>query len=178
MDTSLLLWINGLPHADWIHAAVLVVSLFGKSSVMMGAAFTVGAIGWLLKIEDLRNKALFFGLCVLLTSAAVILLKDAIHRPRPILAFSHLRMVGHAYGGSLPSGHAAVFAAWASFMVLFLKRSKWLWAGIAFLGGVVRIYQGAHYPSDVLAGWAVGFCVVWIVYRASLKVKKNRDKVY
>jgi putative flippase GtrA len=28
--------------------------------------------------------------------------------------------------------------------------------GLALLVGIGRIYEGAHYPSDVLAGWALG----------------------
>ena len=31
-----------------------------------------------------------------------------------------------------------------------------LWVAIALLVGLDRIFVGAHYPSDVVAGWLVG----------------------
>lgn len=172
MDTTLLLWINGFPHPDLLNEAVLFLGLFGQSKVMMAAAFLLALAGWGLKKKDAWKTALFFGLCIFVSSVFVLFLKDLIHRPRPLLMFSHLRLVGHAYGGSMPSGHATTFAAWAAFMIFFLKRSKFLWVFIAFLGGVARVYQGAHYPSDVLAGWGLGLSTVWLIYRASLRVKK------
>ncbi|MBI3315647.1 MAG: phosphatase PAP2 family protein [Candidatus Omnitrophica bacterium] len=173
MDTSLLLWINGLPHPDFLNEAVLFLGLFGKSKVLMATAFLLALVGWGLRKKEVWKTALFFGLCIFVVSALVLVLKDLIHRPRPILMFSHLRLIGHAYGGSMPSGHAATFAAWAAFMILFLKRSKFLWVFIAFLGGLARVYQGAHYPSDVLVGWGLGLSTVWLIYRTSLRVKKE-----
>jgi hypothetical protein len=66
----------------------------------------------------------------------------------------------------LPSGHAqnsAVFAL--SSAPLF--RAPWgLVFAIAFplLVGLSRIYLGAHFPTDVLAGWAIGAVIVALDY--------------
>ena len=89
--------------------------------------------------------------------------KQAVARPRPshsLVAKSHF----HSYG--FPSGHAlAAVAFYGMFLVLWHRRGGrrgWQW-GITgglllliLLIGVSRIYLGAHWPSDVLGGYALG----------------------
>ena len=58
-------------------------------------------------------------------------------------------------------------AALSTSVVLLLWPSRWRWPalalGTAWSGtmGVARVYLGAHYPSDVLAGWLGS--VSWVV---------------
>jgi undecaprenyl-diphosphatase len=72
---------------------------------------------------------------------------------------------------SFPSGHALVStAAYAALGAIGanllrdrrLKIYVMTLAALVPIGvGLSRVYLGVHYPSDVLAGWAVGF--VWAV---------------
>jgi undecaprenyl-diphosphatase len=86
-----------------------------------------------------------------------VALKPLIARPRPSLALDGVRaLVGRKSSWSMPSNHAANTAAAA---VLIARRwPRWMWpAALAtLLVGYSRVYVGAHYPSDVLAGWAIG----------------------
>ncbi len=66
-------------------------------------------------------------------------------------------------GFSFPSGHSAMAAAcYASIAREAKKRWMWILAVIIpLLIGLSRFAVGVHYPTDVLAGWAVGllaFC--------------------
>jgi len=101
------------------------------------------------------------------TGLLVGLFKLLFDRSRPPAS---LQLVPEA-GQGFPSGHAmAAFTVGAAVCyAVFLRepgsrlgswrakaRAAVLWAALVLLVGAGRVYTGAHYPSDVLAGWALG----------------------
>ncbi|MBY8885392.1 phosphatase PAP2 family protein [Streptomyces sp. PTM05] len=67
---------------------------------------------------------------------------------------------------SFPSGHAASAAAFAFGVALEEPRWGVLIAPVAASVAFSRVYTGVHYPSDVLAGAAVGVAAALVVRRA------------
>ncbi|KXP03144.1 bifunctional phosphatase PAP2/diacylglycerol kinase family protein [Tsukamurella pseudospumae] len=57
---------------------------------------------------------------------------------------------------SFPSGHSAAAAAFAIGVGLENRTAGYALAGLAGAVGLSRVATGAHYPGDVLAGFAVG----------------------
>ncbi|OHA58584.1 MAG: hypothetical protein A2571_02330 [Candidatus Vogelbacteria bacterium RIFOXYD1_FULL_44_32] len=121
--------------------------------------------------------AIFLG-----TSLAVslqYLLKVLIVRARPDSLGSLIEVTGYSF----PSGHAAVtttFFLLAGFCLSTLKPLKkyrgYIYGCAFFLAITIslsRVYLGAHWPSDIFAGFIIGLAVwqfiIWLFYRSKLK---------
>jgi len=116
-------------------------------------------------------SAAFVAIAVAGTGFVDALAKLAVGRPRPHLP----QPVAVADGYAFPSGHASGSLALAIAgvaLVWHLTRSKALTAiaaasGAAFalLVGVSRVALGVHYPSDVIAAYALaGACVLAVLF--------------
>jgi membrane-associated phospholipid phosphatase len=95
-------------------------------------------------------------------------IKHAVGRPRPFTDLPNVHLlVGQGASNSMPSAHAANWAAAAFIAFLYYRRSLWFMLPMAMVVGFSRIYNGVHYPSDVLAGFILGAgyaaCGVWTI---------------
>ncbi|MCL6670841.1 phosphatase PAP2 family protein [Streptomyces panaciradicis] len=78
-------------------------------------------------------------------------------RPRPPAEwFPHDEVEDRPDSSSFPSGHTAVAAAFAGAVVPAWPVAGALCAVPAALVAVERVWSGAHYPTDVAAGAAIG----------------------
>lgn len=101
-----------------------------------------------------------------LSGLVVLLLKNVIGRARPLnfealgdLSFHPL--VFDARFASFPSGHATITGAVAAVLFLLFPRWKYVVLPFAVWVASTRVFVGAHYPSDTVAGFGLGFgCAV------------------
>ena len=89
---------------------------------------------------------------------------------RPVEMLDAVHVVGPLLrSGSFPSGHAAAAIA-AGLSIAFygsFKPTGLLAIFVAFFIGISRIFVGAHFPKDVLAGMVCAF-VLFLIVRALL----------
>ncbi|MBJ7551393.1 phosphatase PAP2 family protein [Marinomonas ostreistagni] len=151
------------PH--WLPVIVRDITALGSNWVLLYIMVSLSAILWFSQQRLEATKIL------MMTVGGVVLsmgLKYVFERPRPDLV-PHLIEV---YSPSFPSGHASMS------MICFLGMAVVLSHGWAFararrifiliaivsavLVGVSRIMLGVHWPTDVIAGWAIG--ALWVLY--------------
>jgi diacylglycerol kinase family enzyme/membrane-associated phospholipid phosphatase len=126
-----------------------------------------GVLAWRRRVR----YALWVITVAVVTTVAWGVVKALVQRPRPSLYLGHPQ----ATGWSFPSGHSTEIAAlmgvavvltWQRVRRAVLRRLLLAtWVAAAVLVGFDRMLVGAHYPSDVLAGWSLG---AFIVFAAAL----------
>jgi membrane-associated phospholipid phosphatase len=120
-----------------------------------------------------RRRGVRIVVLVLVSTAFDLWLKSAVAEPRP---FDFDRSVGLAFEPTFgfPSNHAqnaVVFWGAAAALV----RGPWRVAAAALpplLIGLSRVYLGAHFPTDVIAGWAFGAAFVGLYYRFGERIER------
>lgn len=135
-------------------------------SVWFLTTLSVLVIAWLwFKAKD-KWGILFFIIAVGGSGALTWLLKQFYERGRP-----SINEEIDAIGFSFPSGHSLGSLVFYGFLIYLISRSSQnkalKWTAIVGLGilivliGTSRIYLGAHFPSDVVAGYIAG--TIWLI---------------
>ena len=131
-----------------------------------GGAFGIGLITLAVMGYLLLERRYGFLLLVIVSvyggSALALLFKTWFHRNRPQIV-PHLTDISTA---SFPSGHSMISSvAYLTLAALLARAAPDLVTKIYFLAvavvlialiGFSRVLLGVHYPTDVLAGWAMG----------------------
>ena len=116
-------------------------------------------------VSRLGRRNTFFGLgltaaCVWSADLIALGIKAATERARPFESIPGVdALIGVTVGNSLPSGHAATSFAGAVILTHLWPRAAPFAFFLAVAIAFSRVYVGVHYPSDVLAGAALGALV-------------------
>ena len=162
-----LVWSAGQRLDTWVfltfnmrHTRPLWLDRIMAGFTQIGNGFATLALAVILFLISERLLAYELLLGTLTLWLVVMFVKVIVHRSRPFILLKQARIVGYrARGRSFPSGHTSQTFFVATLMVQHFQPTVWiaiLLYSIALLVGITRMYVGAHYPRDVLAGAILG----------------------
>jgi undecaprenyl-diphosphatase len=130
-----------------------------------------------------KREAVFI-LLTSLSGVVIYVLKIAVNRPRPTADL--VTIIEHAQFQSFPSGHVTFYVVFFGFLTFLMYRLNWIRTGLRWSIGLIslalifsvpfsRVYLGAHWFTDVLAGFFVGqLCLIGLA-RWYVSGKKATD---
>ena len=157
MDTNLFWWINRFAtRTGWAHGFFTAYANYGI--VLFAALLIVTYLGARYH-GDLRALvgSVWAAAAALIALGIGQLIGGSIDRARPYEAMSGVHLlIDRTTDFSFPSDHATAVGAVAVGLLFTDKRWGTIGAVLAVTMALTRVYVGAHYPSDVLGGLALG----------------------
>ncbi len=155
-------WANSLALGGLLNSVLVNASLYGREY------FWIPVVAVLLIFGDRRTKLVATGLAGVFVAgiAAGEVAKVLVARPRPYTYVSpllnqYITRIPLDTDFSFPSGHALIVTIGAVYSLLTFRR-KWVAALLTVEAAVVcfsRLYTFEHFPTDVLAGVALGAAI-------------------
>ena len=183
MDGSIFRWINRLAdRTGWAHGIFKANASYGivVFALLLLAAYIDGR-----HHDDLRAVAasVWAGAATLIALGIGQIIGNAVNRARPYETMNGVHLlVDRTTDFSFPSDHATAVGAVAAGLLIANRRWGLAASVFALVMAFTRVYVGAHYPGDVVAGLALGavaaggagFVVVPLLTRLAARIDSSR----
>lgn len=164
LDQAFLPFISSVS-GTWMYAFFYKLTELGSTTILGIGALIVVVWLWIKKKDYLAMAVVSIGVAG--SDQLNRFIKGIVERDRP-----SINAAIDAVGYSFPSGHAMVSITCYGLAAYFIGKNikssflkntfKIVLGGLILLIGLSRIVLKAHYPTDVLAGFALGGCIVII----------------
>ena len=173
IESAILLWIQNNLRCGLLTPLMRAITTLGN-----GGAFWIALTVLLLIFRRTRRIGVYCAASMLLTLLVVNLcIKPLAARTRPYELIQGLEiLVSRPRDYSFPSGHSAnsLSCAWTLFR-LAPKKYGVPALVLAVLIALSRLYVGVHFPTDVLAGAAIGVLLSELTLRALRRALRAWD---
>ncbi len=127
------------------------------------------------KNKNLQKKGINVAISAGINGILTYSVKQLVNRPRPAVKYPFLTPLASNKNYSMPSGHTS--SAFNTATALTMEFPKWYVAVPAYAYaatmGYSRMHIGVHYPTDVLAGAALGAGSAWVSKKVTKWLQKN-----
>ena len=176
-DTTLFLFINNHFHFSILNDNMRAITYLGNGWVVYWVVL-VYLYRW--DSRPFRESFFLLFLTQAIPGAVVDTLKRLANRPRPIVYFhrlieegrAHVVVLGrHLTSYSFPSGHTETAFALAVALSFLYPRQRTIFYILAALVAFSRVYNGEHFPLDVICGGLIGYgfgrAGIWVYRKIS-----------
>ncbi|MBS3147206.1 phosphatase PAP2 family protein [Candidatus Woesearchaeota archaeon] len=148
---------------SWLTSIMLFISLISS----IGSYFIiVPIVALFFSFKNYKTEA-FFSIFINLGNILNPIIKNIAGRSRPNSGL--IKILEEKTSMSFPSGHAMGAIIFYGFLIYLIWKLPFKHKKIIIpllllfilLVGISRIYLGAHWPTDVLAGYVIGF--IWLI---------------
>jgi undecaprenyl-diphosphatase len=152
-DEAWCLWFNHAAAIPWVRAFFSAVSRLGDGVFWYALMVVLFAVGGRAAVLGIAHMAAVAVIGVLLYKW----LKSRTLRPRPYQVRAAIRRGADPLDNfSFPSGHTLHAVSFSVLAIAYFPPTAWLVVPFALLVAASRLVLGLHYPTDVLAGAAIG----------------------
>lgn len=172
VDSDLFLVVNRFAErTTWLHGSATFYA--AKAGPALLALLVLAAVWWARpQSTEVLAHVGWAGLAPLVAVALNQPLVHLVDRARPYTAHPDALVLAHrSVDPSFPSDHSVLAGSVAAALWLVSRRFAAVAAVVGLALALSRVYVGAHYPGDVLAGLALGAAVGvggWYVVRRPL----------
>ncbi|MFN0070379.1 MAG: phosphatase PAP2 family protein [Chloroflexota bacterium] len=164
LDARAFLAVNSLPHPRGLDRLADRVTVYTNGGwIWIGLSAVAAVLGI---PGGKRAVAALTPSLILTTWIVEHPIKSYFRRKRPYIQIVRALVVGHKPGTwSFPSGHTASSFAAAWVLSECWPKGRLSFFAVAAIIGFSRVYVGAHYPGDVLAGATIGVTLAEVTRR-------------
>lgn len=175
LDRELFTFINSTMSHPWLDLVLPTVTDLHKNPIFTLLIISL-LLGTFVRFRGLARGLLLFFMCLVCLGTsdfvASQLVKESSGRLRPKFDSELVVVERSPTAGrlSFPSNHATNMFALAGFVGSLLPLWRWPLLGIAMLIAFSRVYNGAHYPGDVLFGAFLGALIGLLYFRLTARL--------